>query len=422
MATMGQSLNQLKPGTFTTTSKVHPTGSLEARKLREGGIIFYWRFSQNRKTHRIPIGPYDPYAPPKSYSPSERGYSIAAAKRKAETMAMEHSQNLDHGGYIGLQAAKRQTLLEQQTKNEKRSTYSFLRLMQAYADHLQHLGRSSHREVRSITNVHISRPWPELAALAASEITVDHIADMMRKCIEAGKGRTANKLRSYVRSAFEVAKSARSKPSIPVEFKSFEIRHNPAVDTSPDEMANRADKNPLSIDELRAYWNSIVKIEGFKGAILRLHLLTGGQRIAQFVRLRTQDISSNSIMLYDGKGRPGKAARPHVIPLTRHAATALQQCHATGVYALSTDGGNTHVSNTTLSKWACEAAPFADFQLKRVRSGVETALASIRTSSDIRGRLQSHGISGVQARHYDGYEYLAEKHEALDALATLIEQ
>lgn len=420
MATIGQSLNQLKPGAFSGISKIHPTGSLEARKLLAGGIIFYWRFSHDRKTHRISIGPYDPYAPPKSYSPTERGYSIAAAKRKAESMAMEHHENLEQGGYINLQEAKHQTLLDKKAEQEDRSKYSFLRLMQAYADHLQNLGRSSHKEVRSITNVHILGSWPELAKLTASEVTIDQVADMMRKCIEAGKGRTANKLRSYVRSAFEVAKSARSKPSIPVEFKNFNIQHNPAAETSPDESANRADKNPLTIAELRSYWRSISKMKGFKGAVLRLHLLTGGQRIAQFVRLRTQDIKQDTITLFDGKGRPGKPARPHAIPLTHQAAKALQECSAKGEFALSTDGGITHISNTTLSKWACEVAPLADFQLKRVRSGVETALASIRTSSDIRGRLQSHGISGVQARHYDGYDYLAEKLEALNALAGLL--
>jgi hypothetical protein len=61
-----------------------------------------------------------------------------------------------------------------------------------------------------------------------------------------------------------------------------------------------------------------------------------------------------------------------------------------------------------------------DFQAKRVRSGVETLLAGARISSEIRGRLQSHGISGVQTRHYDGHDYLAEKRHALVTLHKLI--
>jgi hypothetical protein len=32
---------------------------------------------------------------------------------------------------------------------------------------------------------------------------------------------------------------------------------------------------------------------------------------------------------------------------------------------------------------------------------------------EVRARLQSHGLSGVQARHYDRYSYVAEVRDAL---------
>jgi len=40
-------------------------------------------------------------------------------------------------------------------------------------------------------------------------------------------------------------------------------------------------------------------------------------------------------------------------------------------------------------------------------------LAGLGVSRDIRAQLLSHGISGVQAQHYDRHEYLKEKHGAL---------
>ncbi|MEO7130153.1 MAG: hypothetical protein ABIZ07_02105 [Dermatophilaceae bacterium] len=89
-----------------------------------------------------------------------------------------------------------------------------------------------------------------------------------------------------------------------------------------------------------------------------------------------------------------------------------------------TDGGDTHIAATNLSGWAVEAAGdvIEDFQAKRIRSGVETLLASVGVSSEIRGRLQSHGISGVQARHYDGHDYMTEKRKALETLHKLLTQ
>ena len=162
---------------------------------------------------------------------------------------------------------------------------------------------------------------------------------------------------------------------------------------------------------------------GFRGALLRVHLLTGGQRIEQLANLLTANTGPDFILLHDGKGRPGRPPRPHTVPLTKEAAKALSECEPSGAFALSTDGGETHVAATSLSQWAVEAAGDAipDFQAKRIRSGVETLLASARVSQDIRGRLQSHGIAGVQARHYDGHDYMTEKRKALATLHKLLE-
>lgn len=100
----------------------------------------------------------------------------------------------------------------------------------------------------------------------------------------------------------------------------------------------------------------------------------------------------------------------------------MLECKPQGTYAISTDKGETHLAATTLSAWAAEAAHvLPEFQAKRIRSGVETLLASARVSSEIRGRLQSHGIAGVQARHYDGHDYMDEKRQALETLFKLLD-
>ena len=77
---------------------------------------------------------------------------------------------------------------------------------------------------------------------------------------------------------------------------------------------------------------------------------------------------------------------------------------------MSTDGGLTHVAPTTLSDWAVEASDGIDsFRAKRLRSGVETWLSRKGQTLEVRGHLQSHGVSGVQRRHYDANDFLAEK-------------
>lgn len=125
------------------------------------------------------------------------------------------------------------------------------------------------------------------------------------------------------------------KASIPVHFKAYGITSNPAAETEGDDSYNRADKHPLSRTELMAYWHVIARQRGTCGALLRLHVLNGGQRIKQLLRLRASDILDDSITLHDGKGRPGRPPRAHVIPITPFAKAALFKCGPTGQFALS---------------------------------------------------------------------------------------
>ena len=420
--TPGQIIGALERGKFASLGKVSPAGSLEARLLATGTTL-YWRFTSNGKTEREVIGVYDPGAPPKSFKPTPRGYSYAAAMREAERRAMEHHDHRSEGGRPALLAARKAAQDAESEATRLAAAHTLENLLTAYCDHLKSIGRRSHKDARSIFKLHITEAWPQVAALPAKDVTGEHFADMMRALIEAGKGRTANKLRSYARAAYQTAKAAKSKPSIPVAFKAYGVSANPVADTEPDESANKPDKHPMSAAEMRSYWRTIRDMPDFKGAVLRLHLLTGGQRIEQLVNLLTVGVAADSILLHDGKGRPGRPPRPHTVPLTKEASKALTDCKPMGTFALSTDSGKTHVSAISLSKWAVEAvgSTIENFQAKRIRSGVETMLASARVSQDIRGRLQSHGVAGVQARHYDGHDYLAEKRKALTTLYKLLE-
>lgn len=420
--TPGEKIKALSNGAFKTLAKIKPTGALHARKQANGTISFYWRYSFGEVSERVYIGDYDPSAPPKSLERTHKGYSIQAAIRKAEALATEHKNNIKDGGRPALLEAAEETKRQIKIAKDEAAKYTLKGLLKDYCDHLEKLERRSHADARSIFKLHVYDAWPKIAAMPANKVTSEQVADMMRLLIDNKKGRTSNKLRSYLRAAYQTAKAAKSKPSIPVAFKAFNVTSNPAADTEPDESQNNPDKNPLSAEDLRSYWKIIKTMAGFKGALLRLHLLTGGQRIEQLVKLLTANITPDAILLFDGKGRPGKPARPHAVPLTPLAAAALTECKPKGIHAISTDEGVTHIAATSLSRWAVEAATgIQGFKAKRIRSGVETLLASAKVSVDYRGRLQSHGISGVQARHYDGHDYMDEKRQALEILFRLLD-
>ena len=49
-------------------------------------------------------------------------------------------------------------------------------------------------------------------------------------------------------------------------------------------------------------------------------------------------------------------------------------------------------------------------------------LASLGVSSDVRAQLQSNGLGGVQARHYDRHDYALEKRAAIELWASHLDR
>jgi len=417
-------------GTYVTVEQLPHGGSLQARLLSTQAVQLYWRYSLDGRTFREPIGVHDPTAPPKKMEPTPRGFSLAAARERCRELAMRHEQHRDDGGLRGARLSEHERLAKAKQEQRlaeaaaaaaaaERAQHSLAALLDEYVKLERNKGRISAREAEGVFNLHVVEAWPAIAQAPASDLTQEQVVDMLRRLVEQGKGRTSNKLRTYLRAAYQCAIDVRVSASIPVAFKAYGVHNNPVALTKRDRQFDSADKRPLTTDELRAYWRLIEKLPDLRGRCLRLHLLTGGQRIEQLVRLRWADVRADAFTIHDAKGRPGQGPRAHIVPITKGAARDLQALERVGDHVFSTTKGVKQISGTTLSGWAAQVVGDAieGFQLKRVRSGVETLLAANRISREIRGHLQSHGLTGIQARHYDGHDYMLEKREALDLLA-----
>lgn len=418
LLTAGQRIADLNVGRSIVLEKIPMGGSLEARRLPAGGVQFYWRYTQDGKTSRIPIGLYDSGAPPKALKPTGRGYSVAAAIEAARDLA---KQNAETPG--GIAAKREREELDRQRHEElsrTRSMFTLRALCEEYVKWLTAQEKVSAYDAQNVFQNHLYTASPELAAKAAVEVEKREIVAVLRKLIESGKATTARKLRSYLRAAYACALRADSDASLPSGFIPFAAVSNPVEATAP--IQGRSEKNPLPLAELQRYWRELRNHDGIVGAALRLHVATGGQRPAQLVRLRSTDVSAFSVRLLDAKGRRTKP-REHLLPKTDAIAKELRKLSKEG-YLLSTDAGATPMHPTSLTAWAAEVARAAglnSFQLKRVRSGIETALAEAGVSLHVRGLLQSHGVGGVQEKHYDAHEYMAEKRAALELLLRLLE-
>lgn len=305
-------------------------------------------------------------------------------------------------------------------EEETRRRYTLGALCLAYADHLKAKGKNkTATDARSAFNVHVIEAHPEIAQIPAREVTSYQLAMMIRKVREAGKERTAGILRNYLVAAFNTARRAPFDSGISSGLIEFEVMTNPA-EIVPAIAVRRGDRT-LTACELQAYMDALGSDAA--GQALRVGLLAGGQRMAQLLRAKVSDYDSDAavLRLLDGKGKR-TSAREHLLPLGPKAAALIQSLIVLREGADDTlfEASERTVGNRVAE--ICAAMNASSFDLRDIRRTVETMLASMRVSKDTRAQLLSHGISGIQAAHYDRHDYLDEKRAALLAWEARLEE
>ncbi len=358
--------------------------------------------------------------------------SVSAARR----LAAEKRALVDLGRDPWLEAKE---LRAQNEAEASRRAADLSALMSAYVTHLSDSGKASWKEVEAAFERNITKPFPKLAKLPADAVTVEDVMPALRRLTRAGKWRAAEKLAIYLRAAYNAAKGARIDAGA-AAFDGLDIRTNPLLDlqvTRPDTDRDTPQSAALSEAELRAYWEAIEALQTPHGAMMRFHLLTGGQRMEQLSRLTLRDLDlpaedfdGRTVMLRDPKGRR-KKPRLHQVPLIPDAVQALEAMRGDdpqGPHLFTVSYGAAAAVPHTL---AAAVRSVSDQLIKAekittpitpgtIRRTVETRLAAVGVPKEVRAQLQSHGLGGLQDRHYDRHHYLPEKLDALKKLRGLL--
>ncbi|EXJ10910.1 tyrosine-type recombinase/integrase [Imhoffiella purpurea] len=315
--------------------------------------------------------------------------------------------------------ATRQAQKAAQAEVEARARFTLGALTNAYCGMLEAKGKTKGaKDARAAFRVHLHGANPDLANLVANEIQAEQIADMLTNIRQQGKDRTAGIVRSYLNAAFNAAIKARLSTEPTADFKGFDIKANPVsgIEAIPVRAGNRL----LTHAELAGYLDSLD--DGIVDQALRLALLAGGQRMAQLLRATVSDWDHGILRLWDGKGQRTDA-REHLLPLGPRGAELveglIQRARERSNEpdpSLFLSIGGARVVDSTPGKRTVEIATelgIPAFNLRDVRRTVETELQRLRISRDVRAVLLSHGLGGVQGKHYERYGFIDEKREAL---------
>jgi integrase len=411
----------LKPGLWLTESWGYGEGALQVRATAKGPRYFY-RYGP--KQERIPLP---------SFNEDGGALTLAQARTAARALCARY-QSGDKNLKAVLEAEQRER--ERQHEADKRAeeaaqtrqTATLGALLTTYADLLEKAGKFDFRDVRGAVRLHIEEPFPELWNKPAMDVELADVLDILERLTEAGKLRTAGKVRSYIRAAYAAAINAKRSAQAKA-LRQFKLKANPAANVSAIEDSSVPRDRHLSVSELRAFWQRVANPDERAGPLLRFYLLTGGQRFKQLARATVSDIADEGLVLWDHKGRRRKVRR-HVVPLLPQAVEALEAMASprVGDFVFTLTNGQTPADHAAVYKRLariCNAMMEAGeaserFTLSDLRRTVETRLAALGVPMDVRAQLQSHGLGGIQARHYDRHDYADEKLEALERLRDLM--
>lgn len=390
--------------------------SLAVRVTPSGAKSYVFESKLDRRTIRITLGSTKrwPLESVWTGKGKEREEVTRGAREEAQRLATLVDQGIDPREVA---QAKREAKVAAETAAEAAKKYTLAALFEAYAAHIEKAGKKgSARTARSLFSCHAPA---KLTQTPAKDVSADDIADMLRAVVEAGKERTAGALRTYMLAAFNVGMRARFDPLLPVAFKEYGITANPVA--AIPAIASREHDRVLTNDELKTYVTALG--DSRRDKALLLALLAGGQRMEQVLRIKVTDWDKDTktLRLLDPKGRR-KKARLHLLPLAPRAAALVDSLLA----GADEDGYLLPLDAQTPGKRAkaiCMEAGIAPaFNLRDIRRTAETRMAGLGISKDTRAHVLSHGIGGVQDKHYDRHSYEAEKRAALLAWENWIKQ
>ena len=389
------------------------------------GSTWYYAYNVRGKTKRIAIEPD---------SGTDQRLTLAEARDRAMTLAKERRDAPD-GDLLLLR--KTQTDAAQRSKaaheaeERARSLRTVEKLLNNYIEDLHNRGKSSAKQVAGVLN-NLLRDYPLLAVRDAAGVTpLEWVSVLRRYGKTDGHTDKMRKVRSYLRAAYASAIRADLDPMQEAS-AGMMLTTNP-IDGIPAGTSRARERN-LSEAEFRALWARLTAHDHPLSKTIQALILLGGQRYSQLIRATVRDYQEGEITLYDPKGKR-TTPRKHVLPVQGAAKVLLDELAersallGTDLLFTITGAGPALLDNAThyvtkISAAMVETGEAVDpFCLSDIRRSIETIMSGkLRISKDDRAQLMSHGISGVQEKHYDKSTHMDAKTEALAKLERWLTQ
>ncbi|MEF2071022.1 tyrosine-type recombinase/integrase [Consotaella aegiceratis] len=285
-------------------------------------------------------------------------------------------------------------------------------LFEAYVSALKDAGKPSWKEAEKGLNKMadtLGRNRP------ARDIEPEEITALIRPIYERGKRSMADHVRSYIRSAYSWGLKSEHDYRNNSE-RRFRLFYNPAagIPTEPKTVGTRWLDEEEFVRLYRWLECPDTPVHPPYTRAVRVLMLTG-QRVEEIARLHIDQWDGKERIIDWSKTKNGK---PHAIPVPKIAAEIIESINVNehGWFFPSAMDPRKPVSAGTLYSfmWRQRDREVIPYVTNRdLRRTWKTLAGKAGLSKEIRDRIQNHTLQDVSSKHYDRWNYMAEKRAAM---------
>lgn len=298
-------------------------------------------------------------------------------------------------------------------------------LFVAYVEHLRGLEKSTWYQADRILlkradNAAIALGADRLARSIEPETVVSYLAAIHAR----GKIGMAHSARAYISSAFSFGMKSEHDYTRKQRAERWGIKANPVAAIPTDPQALRVGHRFLTPMEFRQFWAWLDEnhTRSRSSSAIQLMMATG-QRVQEILRLTDSHYDQSQRLLVWKRTKNGL---PHSLPLPEIAVSILEDLttNEAGFYFPHRTDPNRHAIYTSPNK-LCEIyaseTHLQRFTPRDLRRTWKTLAGRAGIPKEMRDRLQNHvKVSDVSTRHYDRYDYLAERRAAMELWNTFM--
>jgi len=356
-------------------------------------------------------------------TPKAQGMTLEDARQLALNWGELLIEGTDIKSYLEGKALEEQARI-QRIEDEKLQG-SFLDLMESYLSAMKANGKRSHPYVRGSLKRHVYIPFPAMLNKKANVISSDDIQLILAKMIDSGITTHCNRVRSYLHTAFAHGLKQDNNPRrYAVESVKFNLAFNPVSHIPRQDDFEVVGEHVICEKDIRYTWANMVSNHFIAGLAFKLAIVTG-QRAGEIVRLRWHDVDFDD-MSFLIPSSVSKNKRDHIVPMNNLSLDVLKELHSiTGESEFLFPAKNgtklslvKHMWSETLSKiilsFCNQTKQIDKFIARDIRRTWKTIAGKAGLDKSIRDRIQNHALTDVSSKHYDRYDYLPEKRQAMN--------